>query len=344
MLNKVNQKGASCYINSQYRNPTCLKAANILKKQKMIGKNDTYTKYNYICRQKYILKKSAMLTNSINTEKTIKEVVGSYDSYQGGAKRAPLHPTRIDALMLIGVTEGEIGIQIDYISYKAGKNSLIQIMPTHITNFVSGSDNLKGWVLSISKSYLSSQFFSEKRLTAVSYMQLKKNPLTVFDYDEYIFLYSSLNYIRSKMNLHTHLFHQDVMKLALHMFFTDLGNLYLGKKKYHITPTLSRKEEVFSDFQTLLREHCKEQHDVKFYANKLCITTQYLSSILKEQSGRSASQWIQEALIIEAKGLLKSPRINIQQVADKLYFPDQSTFGKFFKKHTGLSPMAFRKS
>ena len=299
-----------------------------------------------------------MSIKSTNTRNTIKEAVNSYDSFQNDIvimefdhtsinelkKFAPSNPTRFDALILIGITEGEMDIQIDYISYKAGKNSLILIMPSHITHFTGGNGNLKGWILTISKSHLGTLAYSEKKPTVLSYMQLKKNPLTVFDHNEYESLYTSLGYIRSKMHLHSHLFHQEIVKLALQMFFVDLGNLYLGKKKYHITASLSRKEELFADFQTLLREHCKKQHDVKFYANKLCITTQYLSSILKEQSGRSASQWIQEALIIEAKSLLKSPRINVQQVADRLNFPDQSTFGKFFKKHIGISPMAFRKS
>ena len=299
-----------------------------------------------------------MSNKQTNIKKAIKEVVTSYDSYKDEVqimefdhnsmndlkKLAPLNPTRFSAVLLIGVTEGEIEIQIDYISYKAKKNSLTLIMPTHITQFIDGSGKLKGWILTISKTYAESQPFGGHKPTVLSYMQLKKNPLTFFDHDEYYSLSKNLDYIRARMRQQTHVFYQETVKLALLMFFTDLGNLYFSKKKYHLTAALSRKEELFAVFQTLLREHCKKQHDVKFYAGKLCITTQYLSSILKEQSGRSASQWIQEALIIEAKGLLKTPRVNVQQVADKLFFPDQSTFGKFFKKHTGISPMTFRKS
>ena len=299
-----------------------------------------------------------MSIKTTDTKKAITEVVTSFDNFQNDLfimefdhtsmyelkKFAPLSPTRFDVLILVGITGGSLDIQIDYISYNACKDSLTLIMPTHITNFINGSDDLKGWILTISKSYLGTQAFPGQKPTVISYMQLKKNPLTIFDHDEFQSLYTSLDFVRSKMHQHTHVFQQEVVKYALALFFTDLGNLYFGKKKYHIAPALSRKEELFTDFQSLLREHCKVQHDVKFYADKLCITTQYLSSILKEQSGRSASQWIQEALIIEAKGMLKSPRVNVQQVADRLNFPDQSTFGKFFKKHTGISPMAFRKS
>jgi AraC-type DNA-binding domain-containing proteins len=289
----------------------------------------------------------------------IKEVVTSYDNYKdeiaiiefdntpsGKLERlAPLTPARYDdTLIFVGITEGEMDIQIDYISYTVGKYSIALIMPTHIVNFVNGSDNLKGWILVVSRAFIEARGFMQQKPSAISYMQLKKDPLTIFNHDEYKSLCVNLEYIRSKIHQHSHLFQEEVMKLALQMFFTDLDNLYLKKGKYHITASLSRKEELFGDFQTLLWEHCKKNRNVKFYADKLCITTQYLSSILKEQSGKSASQWIQETLITEAKGLLKSPRINVQQVANKLNFPDQSTFGKFFKKHTGTSPMSFRKS
>ena len=102
--------------------------------------------------------------------------------------------------------------------------------------------------------------------------------------------------------------------------------------------------ELFEQFLQLLFEHCKEQHVVTFYAEKLFITPQYLSLILKELTGKSANKWIDDALIVEAKMLLKAPQATVQQVADILHFSDQSTFGKFFKKHMGISPMEYRKS
>lgn len=291
--------------------------------------------------------------------KTMKEVVASYDNYQDEVlilefdhtsvadlkNFAPLNPTRFDSIIFIGVTEGELEIQIDYVSYTAVKNSLVLIMPTHITHFIRGRKQLKGWVLVISKSYLENSSQRHQQPSAIiSYMQFKKNPVTLFEPNEYKALYTSLDFIRSKMRLQAHLFYKEILHFSLKMFLLDLGNVYMGKREHFTTPALSRKEELFIDFQTLLREYCKQQHDVKFYAGKLCITTQYLSAILKEQSGKSASQWIQEALMVEAKSMLKSPRINVQQVSDELHFPDQSTFGKFFKKHAGISPLAFRKS
>ena len=130
------------------------------------------------------------------------------------------------------------------------------------------------------------------------------------------------------MRERTHFYQKELVQNAFIGFLLDLGNIMLSKKDRLIRPTLSRKEELFEQFLQLLFEHCKEQHVVTFYAERLFITPQYLSLIL----------------IVEAKILLKAPQATVQQVADILHFSDQSTFGKFFKKHMGISPMEYRKS
>ncbi|WNW02394.1 AraC family transcriptional regulator [Tenacibaculum sp. HL-MS23] len=97
-------------------------------------------------------------------------------------------------------------------------------------------------------------------------------------------------------------------------------------------------------FLDLLNENFKSERSVQFYADVLCITSGYLSKVLKEVSGKTANQLIDEAVILEAKLLLNNPILSISEIAENLQFSDQSFFGKFFKKHTGLSPTAFRKA
>jgi len=106
---------------------------------------------------------------------------------------------------------------------------------------------------------------------------------------------------------------------------------------------LSHKENLYKKFLNLVRSNIRKEHSVTFYANQLCLTPQYISSVLKELSGMSANKWIDEMLLAEAKLLLFSTENNIQQIADKLHFPDQSSFGKFFKKMTGMSPSNYKK-
>ncbi|KAA6344491.1 Arabinose operon regulatory protein [termite gut metagenome] len=71
---------------------------------------------------------------------------------------------------------------------------------------------------------------------------------------------------------------------------------------------------------------------MEFYANKLCITPKHLSKVIKESSDRSAIEWIDSYVMLEAKALLKSTNMTIQQISDELNFPSQTFFGKYFKR------------
>lgn len=95
------------------------------------------------------------------------------------------------------------------------------------------------------------------------------------------------------------------------------------------------------EFMRLLHQHFRCQHSPKFYASKLCISPKYLSMIIKQTTGRTASEQINHLLIIEAKNQLRFSGKNIQQVAHELNFKSQSSFGKFFRRITGLSPSEF---
>jgi AraC-type DNA-binding domain-containing proteins len=115
------------------------------------------------------------------------------------------------------------------------------------------------------------------------------------------------------------------------------------KPKYNLSKTrLSRKEELSIQFHQLLIQHFKEQRSVSFYASKLNVTSKYLSESIKEISGKTAGELIDEMIILEAKLLLKKHGITVAQVADELHFSDQFLFSKFFKKHTNLSPSQYR--
>ena len=108
--------------------------------------------------------------------------------------------------------------------------------------------------------------------------------------------------------------------------------------------TLSRRANYVRDFMHLVHQNFRTERGVSFYASKLFISPKYLSQIIKESTGRSAAEWIDEYVIIEAKNLLRFSGKNIQQVAYDLNFPNQSSFGKYFKNLTGMSPTKFQRS
>ena len=93
----------------------------------------------------------------------------------------------------------------------------------------------------------------------------------------------------------------------------------------------------------ILNENFKTERSVQFYADTLYMTSGHLSKVLKQVSGKTAGQLIDDAVIMEAKILLAAPELTVAQVANELQFSDQSFFGKYFKKHTGLPPSKFRR-
>lgn len=101
---------------------------------------------------------------------------------------------------------------------------------------------------------------------------------------------------------------------------------------------------LLTNFRSLLAKHILRERSVRFYAGLLHVTPKHLSEVVKAQTGRTAGEWIDQSVILEAKVLLQQKELSISQVADALHFSDQSVFGKFFKVNTGVSPLAYRQS
>jgi AraC-like DNA-binding protein len=251
-------------------------------------------------------------------------------------------PVCLNAVLMLLVLDGTCNLCLDYVPYALKAHSFAIIMPSHIVQVSKVDRNFKTKLLVVDNSFLDGINTAKRSPSMCNYMLLRKNPTTEFQPEEAKHLEKALELLREKIRLRTHFFHKEVLQNAFVAFLLELANIMVGKKEDLIRPTLSRKEEILNSFLQLLLENAKEQHVVTFYADKLFITPQYLSLILKELTKKSANKWIDDALIAEAKLLLKAPQATVQQVADSLHFSDQSTFGKFFKRHIGISPMKYR--
>ncbi len=109
----------------------------------------------------------------------------------------------------------------------------------------------------------------------------------------------------------------------------------------HSAP-VNRADAVFNDFIALVNEHCAAHHTLDFYADKLCLTQRYLGSLVRQSSGVTAKEWIDRAIIAQAKVALRYSDVTIAMLADQLGFPNAAFFTKYFKRLTGQTPSAFR--
>lgn len=283
---------------------------------------------------------------------SLKSRLYMYESYQADILVADLNsqdvflndPVRVNALQVLLVLEGSIDLSIDYVLFQASTNTVVTIMPTHITKVMKYSPNFKGRLMVVSRAFLEQSMMPNHSSSMIQYMKIRKNPTILLQESEIKTLDESMLRLRQTILQTSHHLQRLLIQNTLMGFFIEMGNIFSERKEYNTPPSLTRKEELFESFLRILYMYCKEQHVVSFYAEQLYITPQYLSLILKELTGRSANKWIDEALMQEAKILLKAPQATVQQVADALHFSDQSTFGKFFKKHAGMSPMEYRKN
>ena len=108
------------------------------------------------------------------------------------------------------------------------------------------------------------------------------------------------------------------------------------------TEVTTRQTDLFQRFVALVHEYCSQEREFAFYADKLCISTRYLSTIVRSVARSSAKEFIDRAVILEIKMMLQSTDLSVQEIAYRLRFPDQSYLGRFFKKHTGESPTEYR--
>ena len=279
--------------------------------------------------------------DSFQDELYIAEIDG--ETFKNAHGRDFSVPIRMNALLIVITIQGESSLGLDYVPYNIGANQLIMILPSHMIQMAQVSEDFKALLLVVSPTFVDG-YIDKKRPSMVNYLKIRKNPCNLLSGEEVTFLSSQIQSIRKNMRRRTHIYYKEVLQNGFLGLMLEVANILAEKQEGLTMPTLSRKEEILNEYLQLLFINCKEQHQVAFYADKLCISPQYLSLVLKEQTGKSASKWIDEVLITEAKILLKTPNATVQQVANDLNFSDQSTFGKFFKKHMKVSPLEYRKS
>ena len=109
-------------------------------------------------------------------------------------------------------------------------------------------------------------------------------------------------------------------------------------------PPQREHETLVNNFFTLMLHHCHEERTVVYYAQHLHISPYYLSGIIKKETGKTALEWLTLFTINLSKHYLADTEMSIKEIADTLHFPDQSTFGRYFKHHMGCSPGEYRQS
>lgn len=138
------------------------------------------------------------------------------------------------------------------------------------------------------------------------------------------------------------LFYREISTNLMMALFFEVFNIY-SRNLVNRSTVKTAGDYVFERFLQLVVKHYIHERSIKYYAGLMGLSPKYLSQICYRVSGRHAGVWIDRFVVAKAKSLLLDTNLTIQQIANELNFPNQSFFGKYFKKHVGQSPSNFRK-
>ena len=144
-----------------------------------------------------------------------------------------------------------------------------------------------------------------------------------------------INYLHSDNT-----YKQQVLRMLYAIFLLDLQNAQDRIIVQRHVP--QRIEEIFIGFNRLLPLHFVEHHDIGFYADRLHITSDYLSRVVKRVTGRTVIDYINQMLLMEASFLLRTSKLSIAQIGQRLNFADAPSFTKFFSRLKGMTPKEYR--
>ena len=125
-------------------------------------------------------------------------------------------------------------------------------------------------------------------------------------------------------------------------FFLGLESVLSHRLTDHGIKTISSARKLFDGFCRLLSENCRRYHDVKFYADKLCITPYYLFCITQRIFAVSPKELIDRQIVMEIKALLTSTEMTVKEIAEEYNFESSSYLGRYFRRHTGMTPSEYR--
>ncbi len=243
----------------------------------------------------------------------------------------------------IGVTvSGTAKIKINGKMHELRPNTLFIFNENTVIEQVKASIRSSGYMITYSRQYLNSIHVDTQDLISI-YHGFLDEPCVQVEPSEAAYIHDISKLMRSVLCDYAPTANREKIISSL---FAAMFHFVMGILQEHSLPgkgaVSNRTDELFNLFLALLREHCSTERSVEFYAQKMGITPKYLSLILKKKSGRNASKLIDEAVVYEAKRLLKYSGLSIREIALKLNFASQSFFGKYFKQRVGVSPSRYK--
>lgn len=271
----------------------------------------------------------------VRSRRTVESVDDDFFIFDVSESKPPFHPFKINMYVCCICLRGKSRGKINLSPYNMESNMMSINVPGQIIEQEFMSDDFSCICVLMSERFVSGLGLPYNFQT---YMALQECPILKLTSGQMKAMLSYSTMIHNLFKVE-HPNKSEVIKYLTCAFLYGMGYYFhqlVGNRK------LTKEETLVQKFSMEVQRYYKKERKVLFYAGLLHLSAGYLSTLIKRYSGKSAAEWIDSYVILEAKALLCSTNLTIQQISDELNFPSQSFFGKYFKRHTGMSPKEYK--
>lgn len=262
-------------------------------------------------------------------------------SYEHIEQQDKSFPIQLDMNVCFLCTSGQIDLEIDLNMYTLHEGDAAMILTGSFLRVIRIKDSARIAFIAINSDFL--KYVGNVKTVIEHVNKVKRMPVSHMEPDmmeESLIIY---NEIKKKLSNPDYRFKEEVAKSYIQIMLCNFFDRFVQKNETtEEQAPKSRKEELFKNFIKLVKDNYLNHRSITFYADKLCVSPKYLSSVVHKVSEKYATDWINQYVILEAKSMLRMEDTNIKDVSNHLNFANQSFFAKFFKKHTGYTPKEYK--
>lgn len=248
---------------------------------------------------------------------------------------------QVNFIAYVMVLDGSLSLELNAVQYQLGRNCSLVVDRKVVINNVKHSDDFRCLICAMSTD-VGFSFINKSLLQSV--MHILTHPIIEMGQDEVDLLVKYYELLVFKMDHPDLNFGRQTMRDIIRCFAYDL----LSNINKHVNQDnedmLRQGDRIYRRFMLLLADNTNVNRSVKSYADELCVSPKYLTSVCRKHSDYTASELISSAVMSRIKQLLLYSDMSIKEVASEMGFDNLSFFGKYVKKHLGLSPNHYRKA
>lgn len=241
------------------------------------------------------------------------------------------------------VSAGRVVARVGSKEFEVEDNTLVDMLVWEPVTFVELSDDLRAWCLLPNYKFTNDALNGFKPADSESFKDRREMPLLALTPDEAGKLERRLEMLGSALADFSNYYRIELCQTYFRSFMLETGNVVQHKKLLEETVNVeNRQDTILRNFLKLVWRYYKSEHNVDFYARRLCLSSKHLSRVVKDRLGKTPYAVIRDELLQQATELLRTSKKSVQDISSELSFSEMAAFCKFFKKHTGLSPTAYR--